>query len=465
MRRIARIQRPSAALTQCLHASASAPQHTAVVGRAAPAAARRTRDFTTTPQRQFHSSGRLADKTGPGEENAAEKDAEEAAKKKDARAWREKRRAAAEEDATTPTTTTTTGDAQQQEQQTPQEASAAAEQLLESYDPEAEAAAAEEAVETDLVLPPADVAVAPREDELEADGVRYEPAGSARGLEVVGGLGGWFQRDEHWGASKRYAGFAPSRRVDDASLLELNVRRAVAEALAVAAAGAGAGAGAGNSEAPLSLTGLWERGGREEAERALGLRLEVRADGAVGVVAAEAEGVARALRWDPDAPGAAAAGPGEEVGAQQFSAEEAREIVQSWDKGWKDISLHDVQLKFAVTKRILQLTGHAVPDSKLLSVHTAGQLVALLVKPEPPTRVAEALEQQGRLAGLANVRVHATRRTPVHKHQEVGRWKVIVEELERRKMPATGDGGIGRFVEDKWLRGPRLPKNERKKRR
>lgn len=118
-----------------------------------------------------------------------------------------------------------------------------------------------------------------------------------------------------------------------------------------------------------------------------------------------------------------------------------------------------------VTKRILQLTGHAIPDSKLLSIHNAGQLVALLVKPEPPTKVAEVLEQQGELTSLPNVRVHATRRTPVHKHQEVGRWKVIVEELEKRKMPATGDGGIGRFVEDKWLRGPRLPKNERKKRR
>lgn len=361
---------------------------------------------------------------------------------------------AQKEDDATPTTT----DAQQQQ------AEAAAEQLLDTYDPaeaeaEAEAAAALQEVETDLVLPPSDVAVAQREDELEADGVSYQPADSAQGLEVVGGLGGWFERDEHWGASKRYAGFAPTQRVADPSLLELNVRRAVAEALAVAAAGGGAT----SDKAPL-LTGLWERGGREEAERALGLRLEVRGDGAVGVVAADAEGIVSGLRWDPEA-GSSVAKVGDEVGRQQFSPDEAREIVQSWDQGWKNISLHDVQLKFAVTKRILQLTGHAIPDAKLLTINTAGQLVALLVKPEPPTKVAEALEQQGELTSLPNVRVHATRRTPVHKHQEVGRWKVIVEELEKRKMPPTGDGGIGRFVEDKWLRGPRLPKNERKKRR
>jgi hypothetical protein len=118
-----------------------------------------------------------------------------------------------------------------------------------------------------------------------------------------------------------------------------------------------------------------------------------------------------------------------------------------------------------VTKRILQLTGHAIPDHKLPSIHTAGNLVALLVRPEAPTKVAEAVEQRGELSRLPNVRVYATRRTPIHAHQEVGRWKVIVEELEKRKIPATGDGGIGRFVEDKWLRGPKLPKSERKKRR
>lgn len=234
----------------------------------------------------------------------------------------------------------------QQDQEQEQENQEAAEQLLESYDPDS-ADAGLPRVETDLVLPPEEVEVAQRADELEADGVRYEPADSAHGLEVVGGLGGWFERDEHWGASaRRYAGFAPTHRVADPALLELNVRRAVAEALAVAAASAAAGGSSSGDKAPL-LTGLWERGEREDAERALGLRLEVRGDGAVGVVAADAEGVVGALRWDPDASSAAAAG--EEVGRQQFSPDEAREIVQTWDEGWKKISLHDAQLKFAVS--------------------------------------------------------------------------------------------------------------------
>lgn len=270
---------------------------------------------------------RQADKSTSEDEKAAR--AEEASHR------REKQAASIE------AATTLAAEAHQQQQHE------AAEQLLEAYDPDAAEVEAPE-VETDLVLPPEEVAVAQREDELEAEGVRYKPADTAHGLEVVGGLGGWFERDEHWGASKRYAGFAPTSRVADPALLELNVRRAVAEALAVAAAAAAASGAAGGDKAPL-LTGLWERGGREDAERALGLRLEVREDGAVGVVAADAEGVVRALRWDPDALGSSVAAAGEEVGKQQFSPDEAREIVRAWDEGWKKISLHDAQLKFAVS--------------------------------------------------------------------------------------------------------------------
>lgn len=334
MRRIARIQRPSAALAQCLQAPASTPQHTAAC-RAAATCLRRPRDFSTTPQRPFHSSGRHAERSTSDDEKSAR--AKEAPLQQQEERQRLAQAAAEEQRAATPAA----DDAAQQQQ--PQQEGAS--QFLESYDPDAPHETLQ--VDTDLVLPPEAVEVAPREDELKADGVAYEPAETAHDLDVVGGLGGWFERDENWGASKRYAGFAPTTRVADPALLELNVRRAVAEALAVAAAAAGAASGAAD-KAPL-LTGLWERGGREDAERALALRLEVRGDGAVGVVAADAEGVVRALRWDPDAPGSSVAGVGEEVGAQQFSPGEAREIVQAWDEGWKKISLHDAQLKFAVS--------------------------------------------------------------------------------------------------------------------
>ncbi|KUI69230.1 hypothetical protein VM1G_05355 [Cytospora mali] len=414
MRRIARIQRPSAAITQCLQSSsASAPQH-AVVCRAAASTTtiRGPRDFSTTPQRTFHGSR-------PREDKPKVQGVEEVA--------REAGQASTEV-----------------------EAQQAAEELIDADDPEAQATQVQ--VETDLALPPEKIIVAPRADIVEAQEKEYTPAESADGLEIVGGLKGWFERDDHWGGTKRYVGFTPTHRVQDPALLELSVRRAVVEALAIF-----------QEKDNELLTGLWERGEKEDAVRVLGLGLEVAENGYAKLVG-DVASVVQSLRWDPEAPDSVAS-VDEEVGKQRFSPEEAAEIVKTWDNTWKNISLRNMKLKFAITKRILQLTGRTIPDAKLHTMNITGHLVSHLVRPPPPTKVAEAIEQLGELPSLPNVQVHATRRTPIHKHQEVGRWKVIVEELEKRKMPATGDGGIGAFVEDKWFRGPRLPKNERKKRR
>jgi hypothetical protein len=35
----------------------------------------------------------------------------------------------------------------------------------------------------------------------------------------------------------------------------------------------------------------------------------------------------------------------------------------------------------------------------------------------------------------------------------VGRWKVVVRELEKRDLPVTGKGKHGRSVEKSWARG------------
>lgn len=41
----------------------------------------------------------------------------------------------------------------------------------------------------------------------------------------------------------------------------------------------------------------------------------------------------------------------------------------------------------------------------------------------------------------ANVMVSTRRETPVDKEKEVGRWKVIVKELEKRQLPIPGRKG------------------------
>jgi hypothetical protein len=35
----------------------------------------------------------------------------------------------------------------------------------------------------------------------------------------------------------------------------------------------------------------------------------------------------------------------------------------------------------------------------------------------------------------------------------VGRWKIIVKELEKRELPLTGTGDHGAPVEKKWIEG------------
>lgn len=87
-----------------------------------------------------------------------------------------------------------------------------------------------------------------------------------------------------------------------------------------------------------------------------------------------------------------------------------------------------------------------------------------MVTPPPARTVYEAILQVGQLTELPNVEVYPTRRTPITEAQKVGRWKVIKDILEKKGLPVTGDGGVGKFVEDEWYRGPRVFRKKGKKR-
>src|ERR1700761_796598 len=104
-----------------------------------------------------------------------------------------------------------------------------------------------------------------------------------------------------------------------------------------------------------------------------------------------------------------------------------------------------------VAKRIFQLTGHMVPDNRLVEVQTAEDLLAVVLQPPKPKKLAENTELRSRLEKLPNVQVHSARVTPIDKEKAVGRWKVITEELEKRNLPVTGTGNYGRHVEKTWL--------------
>lgn len=87
-----------------------------------------------------------------------------------------------------------------------------------------------------------------------------------------------------------------------------------------------------------------------------------------------------------------------------------------------------------------------------------------MVKPPPARTVYEAILQVNQLTKLPNVEVHQKRRTPITEAEKVGRWKIIKDVLKKRGLPVTGEGGVGKFVEDDWFRGPRVFKKKGKKR-
>ncbi|CAK7264540.1 hypothetical protein SEPCBS57363_001124 [Sporothrix epigloea] len=281
------------------------------------------------------------------------------------------------------------------------------------------------------LIVPGRILSAPKPDQVTDSS--YIPAETGDGLEEVGGLAGWWENDEHWDPSLVFRGFGPQQHVTDAATLEVVARQAVMEALAVQQE---------QQQHPSLLTTAWSRG--SDAEAALALQLDVAADGSVAAVRGDVAGVVSSLTT-PEAHAS--------VDAALPTAEQAQALVESWaeDANWKLVSLKDAAFKFAISKRILQLTGHMLPDAQLANANTVGDLISVLVRPPKAKKLAEELAEDGALASLPNVSVYGRRVTPIDKHKAVGRWKVIVEELEKRGLPVTGTGGYGKAVERKWV--------------
>ncbi|KAJ0159064.1 hypothetical protein CTA2_10376 [Colletotrichum tanaceti] len=272
---------------------------------------------------------------------------------------------------------------------------------------------------------------APTVKELEKQG--YTPAQSVEGLEEIGGLDGWWDQEGRWGEESRYVAFARGGKVLDAHVCEALVRQAVVEALAV------------ERTRKDRLTGAWAKGDRESFDRAMQVRLALQEDGSL------------ALEGDADVvtaiSGISTIEPSDAEVEDYLTPEEAKESSEQWDPSWKSASLEDVQLKFAVHKRVFQLTGHHVHDAKLAQIKAVADLISTIVKPPKPTKVAEALRERGALLELPNVRIHDRRVTPIDKETAVGRWKVITEELKKRGLPVTGHQHLPKPVQRNWIQG------------
>ena len=88
------------------------------------------------------------------------------------------------------------------------------------------------------------------------------------------------------------------------------------------------------------------------------------------------------------------------------------------------------------------MTGKRIPDPDISVITTPGALVVHLVKKPKPQRTAEALQQSKPIVQLPNVQILNRRHGSIDRDIEVGRWKVIQKELEKRGLPATGRAAL-----------------------
>ena len=97
----------------------------------------------------------------------------------------------------------------------------------------------------------------------------------------------------------------------------------------------------------------------------------------------------------------------------------------------------------------MQLTGIRIADPLIPLLNNAGDLVRHMVKPGPAKRLVDDLSKSKEIGMLPNVEIWETRYTEKDRETEIGRWKLIETELEKRGLPVDrlerSDGGsIGR---------------------
>lgn len=86
----------------------------------------------------------------------------------------------------------------------------------------------------------------------------------------------------------------------------------------------------------------------------------------------------------------------------------------------------------------MQLTGRRIPDPEISQIYSARELLLHLTKKPKPKKLAEALLKREDLLEIPNLQIRDRRFTPIDEEKEVGRWKVIEKELEKRGLPVTG---------------------------
>ena len=178
--------------------------------------------------------------------------------------------------------------------------------------------------ETGLAMPPTRTE-AITEEKVSAADPSYTPANSLEELEEIEPLKTWWDQPGHWGPESQFVGFGRAEKVLDVEVVEVYLRRAVVEVLALKQAG------------KLSEWAVkrWAEGSRTALDATLESPITV--TGTDASVGGNSSAIVDQLT-----------GPQEDAEVPlRLSAEEAREMVKTWDPSWKEVAL-DIQAKFAV---------------------------------------------------------------------------------------------------------------------
>lgn len=268
----------------------------------------------------------------------------------------------------------------------------------------------------------------------------YLPANTAEGLRSVGDLGRWWETRDHWPRECDFVGFKAKKKVEHPVLLEVAVRRAVTEALALKQQDMGS-----------QLTGFWSLEDQAQYESVLGLQVQVDEAGDAKVRGTDAKPPAHVVAVEEK--GKAPMRYTAEPAFILPSVAEALAWKETADPAWKKVSLQDPRVKFAVTKRILQLTGQLIPDYKLADITDAGALLAALVRaPKPATFSDEIQAKKQSLINLPNVSFAPKRVTRGDKDKALGRYKLIEEEFAKRDLQG-GPLSVHKSKEKSWFKG------------
>jgi len=251
------------------------------------------------------------------------------------------------------------------------------------------------------------------------------------GLERVGGKS-WREEfyDKKRGRPHFTKGYIPSTKVTDPVALDAALHRAIAEVYALEMAGLDLSlTSKGLSQVPVTIQNVRVGPGPSQDG---GAQLEF-------ANPTEKSTILESLKtFSTKSPEASpftsfdSAEPGESI--------ELVSGAQHWAPGWEQISLRDPAIKFAIIKRLMQLTGHRLSDPIIQDTNTAGQLLASITAPPPPKKLSEAIQRDGRLNKASNVKVSGRRVTSIDKEQEVGVWKVIEYALRERGLPVVRGG-------------------------